>query len=183
MQSPESFIVIPKESKYNSGKKFGDIEFETVSGIENAKDVSKSAIVVATPFNYDGEIEIGDEVIIHHNIFRDYYDQKGKMKHSRAFLYDDFYTVIPEELFLYRKNGEWKPNLNFCFVEPIEEDSISVLDGVHLPYTGTIFLSNTHKVKSPIGFTPESEYEVWIDDKLYYRMRDVDVCIYDRFEI
>jgi hypothetical protein len=183
MQSPESFIVTPKEKKYKSGKKIGDVVFETVTSIENAKDVSKEAIVVALPLNYTGEIEVGDELIIHHNIFRDYYGHSGKMKHSRAFLYDDFYTAIPEEVFLYKKNGEWKPNDGFCFIEPIEEDSISILEGGFLPFTGTVWLSNTHKTKKPIGFTPESEYEVWIGDKLYYRMRDVDVCIYDRFEV
>jgi hypothetical protein len=183
MQSPDSFIVTPKKKKYKSGKKFGNVEFETVTSIENAKDVSKEAIIVALPLNYHGEIEVGDEVIVHHNIFRDYYNQRGIMKHSRAYLYDDLYTAIPEELFLYKKDGKWKANLNFCFVEPIEEDSISILEGGTLPHTGTIWLSNTHKVNEPIGFTPESEYEVWIDDKLYYRMRDIDVCIYDRFEV
>lgn len=181
MQSPDSFIVTPKYKKYKSGKKFGNVEFETVTSIENAKDVSKEAIIVTLPLNYHGDIEVGDEVIVHHNIFRDYYDQHGKMKHSRAFLYDSLYTVIPEELFLFKKNGKWQPNLNFCFVEPIEEDSISILDGGHLPHTGRVYLSNTHKSTSPIGFTPESEYEVWIDEKLYYRMRDTDVCIYERF--
>lgn len=183
MRSPNSFVVTPKHKKYKKGLKFGDVEFDTVTSIENAKDVSKEAIVVAVPLNYDGEIEVGDELIIHHNIFRDYYDQKGKMKHSRAYLYDDFYTAIPEEVFLYKKDGKWKPNLDFCFVEPIEEDEISILEGGFLPHTGRIYLSNKHKVKSPIGFTPDSEYEVWIDGKLYYRMRDVDICIYDRFEI
>jgi len=183
MRSPESFIVTPKFKKYNSGKKYGNKVLETVASIENAKDVSKEAIVVAVPLSYHGEIEVGDELIIHHNIFRDYYDHGGKMKHSRAYLYDDLYTAIPEEVFLYKKRGEWVPNLDFCFVEPIEEDSISVMEGNFLPYTGKIYLSNTHKSKSVIGFTPESEYEVWIDEKLYYRMRDRDVCIYDRFSI
>jgi len=183
MQSPDSFIVTPKEKKYNSGKKIGEVIFDTVTSIENAKDVSKEAIVVSLPLNYEGEVEVGDEVIIHHNIFRDYYDQNGNMKHSRAYLYDDFYTAIPEELFLYKKNGKWKANLDFCFIEPLEEDSISILEGGFLPHTGNVYLSNTHKPKSPIGFTPESEYEVYIDGKLYYKMSDRDVCIYDRFEI
>ena len=183
MQSPESFIVKPKNKKYKLGKKFGNVEFETVTSIENAKDVSKEAIIVALPLNYQGDIKIGDEVIVHHNIFRDYYDQRGVMKHSRAFLYDNLYTVIPEELFLYKKDKKWKPNLNFCFVEPLEEDNISILEGGFLPHTGKIWLSNTHQVNEPVGFTPESEYEVWIDDRLYYRMRDCDVCIYNRFEL
>lgn len=182
MRSPDSFIVTPKYGKYKEGITFGDVVFDTVASIENAKDVSKEAVVVAVPLNYKGEIEVGDEVIIHHNIFRDYYNQMGKTKHSRAFLYDDFYTAIPEELFLYRKNGEWKANGDFCIVEPIEEDTISILEGGKLPHTGKIVISNTHKVSKPVGFTPESEYEIWIDGKLYYRMKDIDICVYDRFD-
>lgn len=183
MRSPESFIVTPKDRKYKSTKKLGGVDFETVVSIENAKDVSQEAIVVQLPMNYNGEIEIGDELIIHHNIFRDYYSQNGKMKHSRAYLYDDLFTAIPEEVFLYKKEGKWKANLSFCFVEPMEEDSISILDGVKLPHTGKIWVSNMHKVSEPIGFTPESEYEVWVDGKPYYKMSDSDICIYDRFTI
>lgn len=181
MRSPESFIVTPKDRKYKKGKQYGDVEFETVTSIEDAKDVSKEGIVVAVPLIYKGEIEVGDEVIIHHNIFRDYYDQTGKMKHSRAYLFDDLYTAIPEEVFLYKKNGKWKPNLNFCFIEPILEDEISILEGQTLPHTGKIYLSNNHKSNLPIGFTPESEYEVWVDGKMYYKMSDNDICLYDRF--
>lgn len=183
MRSPESFIVTPKDRKYKKGKQYGNVEFETVTSIEDAKDVSKEGIVVALPLVYNGEIEIGDEVIIHHNIFRDYYDQKGVMKHSRAYLYEDLYTAIPEEVFLYKKNGKWKANLNVCFVKPITEDNISILEGGYLPHTGTIYLSNNHKCNSPIGFTPESEYEVWVDGVMYYKMTDVDICIFDRFEV
>jgi len=182
MRSPESFIVSPRNRKYKKGIQVGTVEFETVTSIENAKDVSQEAIVVAVPLNYNGEIEVGDDLIIHHNIFRDYYDQTGTMKHSRAFLFDNLYTAIPEEVFLYKKDGKWKPNLNFCFVTPILEDEISILEGGVLPHTGTIYLSNTHKCKSPIGFTPESEYEVWVDGKMYYKMSDNDICLYDRFE-
>jgi hypothetical protein len=183
MKAPQSFIVTPKDGKYKKGKSLGDKVFSTVTSIEDAKDVSKEAIVVAVPMNYDGEIKAGDEVIIHHNIFRAYYNQRGKMTFSRAYIYDDLYHAIPEEVFLYKKDGKWKPNLDYCFVKPIEDDNISVLSGMKLPHTGTIFLSNEHKESSPIGFTPDSEYEVWVDNEMYYRMRDCDVCVYERFDI
>lgn len=156
--------------------------FKTSSSIEDAKDVSKEAIVVSLPHNYKGIIEVGDEILIHHNIFRDYYDQTGKLKHSRAFIYDNLYHAIEDEVFVVKKSGKWVANADFCFVEPHTEDTISILDVGNLPHTGTIYLSNTHKSKSPIGFTPESEYEVIIDGKMYYRMRDRDICIYERFE-
>lgn len=183
MKSPESFIVTPKERRYKSAIEVGNVKLETVTSIENAKDVSMEAIVVALPLNYEGEIEVGDDLIIHHNIFRDYYNQHGNLTHSRAFLHDGLYHAIPEEVFCYKKGDEWKPCPNVCLVLPLTEDDISLLEGVFLPHTGTIYLSNTHKGKSPIGFTPESEYEVWIDNVMYYKMRDIDICLYDRFEV
>jgi len=182
MRSPENFIVTPKDKKYNSITKIAGTEFVTSTSIEDAKDVSKEAIVVNVPLGYEGIIEVGDEVLIHHNIFRDYYDHNGKMKHSRAFLYDGLYSVIPEELFLIKKQGSWIANLDYCFVKPILDDTISVLDVGNLQHTGTIFISNLHETEAPIGFTPESEYEIEIDGQLYYRMRDRDVCLYNRFD-
>lgn len=181
MRSPHSFIVTPKKRKYKT-KTIAGVEFEIATSVEDAKDVSKEAIVVALPLVYEGEIKVGDEVLIHHNIFRDFYDARGNLKHSRAYLYDDLYTAIPEEVFLYKQNGKWKPHLDFCIVKPILEDNISLISQGDLPHTGTIFLSNEHFTDEPIGFTPESEYEIWIDGEMYYRMRDRDICLYERFK-
>jgi len=183
MRAPESFIVSPLEGRYNRGMEVDGVVFGTVTSIEDAKDVSKRAVVVSVPLNYKGEISEGDEVIVHHNIFRSYYNQQSKLTNSRAHLYDDLYQVIPEELFLYRKNDRWIPNLDFCFVKPVDRDNISKLSGLKLPHTGIVVYSNKHKTKDPIGFTPESEYEVVIDDEILYRMRDCDVSIYDRFTV
>jgi pectate lyase len=181
MQAPQSFIVTPKFKRYKSGKQMGDKVFETVTSIEDAKDVSKEGIVIAVPLNYNGEIEVGDEVIIHHNIFRSYYDQMGKLKYSRAHLFDDYFQAIPEELFLYKKEGEWIPNIDFCFVEPVHVDEDSILDQ-KLEHTGVIYVSSEHPTGMKIGFTPESEYEVFVDGNMYYRMRNIDVCVYIREE-
>ncbi len=40
--------------------------------------LSKKAVVVQTPAAYTTKINIGDELYIHHNIFRRWYDQKVK---------------------------------------------------------------------------------------------------------
>jgi hypothetical protein len=183
MRAPQSFIVTPKHKKYKEGKEMGGKVFETTTSIENAKDVSQEGIVVALPMNYKGEIEVGDEVIIHHNIFRAYYNQQGKLTFSRAYLYDDMYHVIPEEVFLYKKNGKWKPFMDVCFVRPIKEDNISVLEGLELMHTGEVVWSNIHPTDTVVGFTPESEYVVEVDGEKYYKMRDVDICLYERFSI
>lgn len=183
MRSPLDFLVTPKHKKYNSTTQIGNVEFTKAVSIENAKDVSKEGVVLAVPHNYNGIIEIGDEVLLHHNIFRDYYDQSGHFKHSRAHIYDGMYHCIEEEIFLVKKGDDWVPNMDYCIVEPVLEDTISLLDKGALAHTGNIYLSNTHKSKSPIGFTPESEYEIEIDGKFYYRMKDSDICLYERFEL
>lgn len=132
--------------------------------------------------NYKGSIKAGDEVIIHHNIFRAYYNQQGRLTFSRAYLYNDLYTVIPEEIFLYKQEGQWKAFEDVCFVKPLTEDKISTLKGQQLPHTGMVQWSNVHPTDTVVGFTPESEYVVEVDGEKYYKMRDIDVCIYDRFE-
>lgn len=180
MQAPESFIVTPKDKRYKQGKEMGGVLFETTVSIEDAKDVSKEGVVISVPLNYKGEIKPGDDVIIHHNIFRIYYNQHGKMTYSRAYLYQDRYQAIDDEVFLYKTANGWKAHHDWCFVEPMEEDSITLL-GDHLPHTGKVVYSNTHPVGEIIGFTPESEYEVLVDGKKLYRMRDKDVCLYERF--
>lgn len=177
MKAPKSFIVTPAEDRYAKTK-----SGLSISTTENAKNVSKRAWVVALPHNYHGPIEVGDEVLVHHNIFREYLDMQGRLQRSRAYLYDELYHAIPEEIFLYHQEGAWHAHLDYCYIEPILVDDISELDKGDLQHTGTIFLSNMHKTGDPIGFTPESEYEIWIDGKLYYRMRDKDVCLYERFE-
>ena len=39
--------------------------------------------------------EIGDEVILHHNVFRRWYDIRGNEKNSAAFLSENDYIVSP----------------------------------------------------------------------------------------
>lgn len=182
MISPQCFIVKPKEEKYKT-ELISGVCIKTSMSIENAKDVSKKAIVVSTPLMYDGEIEKGDEVLIHHNIFREFYGHKGKVTRAFAYLFDDLYQIIPEELFAYKKDGQWKANLDFCFVEPIKNYSISNIYSGDLKHTGRIRFSNFHKTNNPVLFTPESEYEVNVDGEILYRMRDKNIMLYDRLSM
>ena len=176
MYAPFSFIVTPKGKKrYRPANEGG---FATSSSIEFAKDVNRNAIVVAVPKGYDGKIQPGDEAFIHHNVFRIYYNQQGKATNSRCFLYDDLYTVSPEELFLYKQDGVWYPHGDWCYVRPIKEDKISEFKQSRLEHTGIIVMSNEHKEGTIIGFTPESEYEVDFNGETLYRMRNIDICVY-----
>ena len=40
---------------------------------------------VATPLGYDGEIVVGDLLLVHHNVFKFYNDMKGRQKSGKSF--------------------------------------------------------------------------------------------------
>lgn len=150
---------------------------EVVASIENAKDVDKRAVVVAIPLMYNGPIKVGDEVICHHNIFREYLNSKGKVTFTRAHLYDNLFHAAPFEVFMYFRDGEWQAHGEFTFVEPVYEDN-SVITR-RKKHTGRIVASNVHPKGQVVGFTPESEYNISIErGEELFRMKDEDICLY-----
>ena len=76
MESLYRFIIKPKGERYDNEKKVGDKSLITNTRIETFQSVSKKAIVIALPKAYKTDIKVGDEVIIHHNVFRRFYDMK-----------------------------------------------------------------------------------------------------------
>lgn len=179
MVSPFDFIIRPKDdTKYNREKKIGDKTLITSTSIENAKDVNRFGIVVEVPLSYNGDIKIGDEVVIHHNIFRDYYGYDGKIKHSASYLFDNLYLVDESQIYLYKgsDDSDWKTNLDYCFVKPVMQEMFSVKSKKNL--TGVVIHTKDDTLSNcTIGFTPESEYEFEIDGSILYRMRERDICI------
>jgi hypothetical protein len=82
MQSIFNFIVKPIAGRYDNRKKIGDKELILNTELQNHQYVSRNAIVVHTPRSLKTDIKKGDEVIIHHNIFRRFHDIKGEEKNS-----------------------------------------------------------------------------------------------------
>jgi len=71
MHSIYSFIVSPKKKRYNNEITIGDKTLITNSNVEDHNLVSKQAVIISVPLMYKGDIKIGDEVMIHHNILED----------------------------------------------------------------------------------------------------------------
>ena len=74
MQSLFNFIVKPKNERYDNKKYVDGQELLLNTEISDHRYVSRSAIVTATPKSENTDIQIGDEVILHHNVFRRWYD-------------------------------------------------------------------------------------------------------------
>ena len=80
MNSIYDFIVEPIGERYDNNLKVNDKNLILNCNIESFKFINKKAKVISIPLAYKTPIKVGDEIIIHHNIFRRYYDIRGKEK-------------------------------------------------------------------------------------------------------
>ncbi len=60
-------------------------------------------------------IKVGDEIYIHHNIFRRYYDIRGNEKNSGSFFKDNLFFCEPQQIYLYKQNNKCICNLKLLF--------------------------------------------------------------------
>jgi len=81
MKSLYDFIVKPyNEKRYSNSIKVEDKELVLNTKIESFKSVNNIAEVIAVPSAYKTDIKVGDKIIIHHNVFRVFYDMRGNKK-------------------------------------------------------------------------------------------------------
>ncbi len=182
MQSVFDFIIKPKNKRYNNTKQIGDSELLLNSEISDHRYVSRNGIVLALPKLETTKIKVGDEVILHHNVFRRWYNVRGEEKNSRSYWEDDKYFVKSDQIFLYKQNNEWQAPEGFCFIKPIESNNIIEKE---VPLRGIVKyvdkeLKNIDK-EDLVGFTPSSEYEFIVDGERLYRVPTNSISIkYER---
>ena len=170
MKSVYNFVVTPKGERYNNKTKVGDSELILNTEIFNHQFVNRTAIVKSIPIIGDTDIQPGDEVIVHHNVFRRWHNIKGVEKNSRSYFNEDTYLINFDQIFLYKNSNEWNAPKGYCFVQPIKStDQFDIeyekpLIGVVKYSDGTIDVGNT------VGFNPSSEYEFVVDGKRLYRI-------------
>jgi len=183
MNSIYHFIVKPLDKRYENTKSVGDKELIINSSIENHIFVSKKAVVVSTPAAYKTKIKIGDEVYIHHNVMRRYYDQKGVEKNSGTYFKDNLYFVTPEQIYMY--NG--KAHLNYCFIKPVLNKDY-LRNRKEQPNVGIVKYSNSSlesigiTPETLITFTPNSEFEFIINSERLYCMKSNDIALTHEYQ-
>ena len=80
MKSLFDFIVEPYGQRYKNEIKVGDKSLIINTKVESYKSVNNIAKVIAVPLAYKTQIQPGDLIMIHHNVFRRFYDIKGNEK-------------------------------------------------------------------------------------------------------
>ena len=170
MKSVYNFVVTPKGERYNNKKKVGDSELILNTEIYNHQFVNRTAIVKSIPLIGDTDIQPGDEVIVHHNVFRRWNNVKGIEKNSRSFFDENTYLITQDQIFLYKRNGVWNAPKGYCFVKPLKAiDQFNIES--EKPLQGIVKYSDgTVEVNELVGFRPSSEYEFIVDSERLYRV-------------
>lgn len=178
MKSLYSFIVKPLKSRYDNIRKVGDKTLIINTTIENHLFVSKEAVVVSIPAAYSSPIKVGDKLYVHHNLFRRWYDQKGKERNSATYFKDDLYFCAPNQIYMY--NG--KAFNDYCFISPVHDtDSFNTLK--EKPNVGIVRYSNSSledvgiTTGTLVTFTPNSEFEFIIGDERLYCMKSNNIAL------
>jgi len=170
MKSVYNFVVTPIGERYNNTKKVGDKELVLNTEVFNHQYVNRLAKVISTPIIGSTDINAGDTVIVHHNVFRRWHNQYGVEKNSRSYFNEDTYFINHDQIFLYKKNNKWQAPKGYCFVQPLKNKDQFNVD-TEKPLVGIVRYSDgTVNVGDLVGFKPGSEYEFVIENKLLYRV-------------
>jgi len=182
MKSIYDFIISPKDSRYTNSKKVGGKTLIVNTEIYNHQYVSRNAIVKSTPMICDTDIRSGDEVIVHHNVFRRWLDIKGIERNSKSYIDENNYCVKQDQIFSYKRNNKWLPVEGYCFVKPVKNKNIysnqqeEELVGV-IKQVDTRLKDFGIKENDLVGFIPNSEYEFVIDGQRLYRVLSNHISI------
>ncbi len=197
-----NYLIVEIEEAYNNTiTTENNITLVTNTSIQNVNNITRQAKVIAAP-EYT-RLRKGDEVIVHHNIFRLRNGIKGKLINSNFLIEKNRYFVPLTEVFMYKRNisSDWKALDPYCFVKPLEYTGNRKIKGFfmsnnHLRKTihkgneklkGIVTYTNKALIKRGINdgddiiFSPDSEYEFSINGEIHYRMKTTDIIIkYER---
>ena len=185
MRSIYDFIIEPFDDRYKNEASDKSLIINT--NIEDHTFVNKKARVIKTPIAYNTSINIGDEIYVHHNIFRRYYGMDGKEKNGSTYFKDNLYFCSLHQIYLHKGDKEFQTNLDYCLVKPIRNQSSfetskeEPLKGI-LKYTNPTLKKQGLLKDSLITFTPNSEFEFIVEGERLYCMKSNNIALQHEYE-
>ena len=186
MKSPYSFLITPlNNTRYDNISKYGDKTLIKSTSQEDHTTTNRFGVIKETPIiNHFPSIKKGDTVVLHHNIFRKFYDMKGVEQSGPCHFRDNTYIVDLEQVYLFKHRDKWNSVGEYCFIRPtVKKEGILLSLEKHEELHGEVVYGNKELESlgvfngDKIVFTPESEYEFEIDGEILYRMKTKDVCV------
>jgi len=182
MQSLYQFIIEPLGDRYNNKIKIDEKELIINSSISDHKFINRIAKVLNVPKAFKTSIKIGDTVVVHHNLFRRYYNLKGKSVNGSKFFKDNMYFAEISQVYLYNNNNKWHTTNDYCFVKPILENKelnaskLKKNTGI-LKYGNNSLEALRIMPEDLVGFKPNREFQFIIDNEILYCMESNDIVI------
>ena len=182
MKSLYDFMVKPVGNEYDNEVAVGDKKIILNTKIESFKFVNNIAEVIEVPTAYETPIKKGDLIVIHHNVFRTFYDMKGVKKKSRSSFVDGLYFCALDQVYLYKRNNKWNSINNRCFIKPLKiKDGLEVVKEQKL--IGILKIGNSSlealgiNEGDTVGYTPHGEYDFIVEEQRLYCMKSNDIVI------
>ena len=123
--------------------------------IYNHQFVNRKAKVIATPLLFSSPINVGDEVIIHHNVFRRWNNMKGEEKNSRSYLRENEYFITIDQIYLYKKE-DWLVIPGYSYIKPLLSNDNTTF-GLEKELVGMIkYSDSTFDKNEIIGYRPKT---------------------------
>ena len=178
MRSVHDYLVNPDGKRYNNTSESGLI---LNTEMQNHNYVNRVAIVLSCPvLGNKAGISPGDKLLIHHNVFRRFYDVRGNEKNSKSYFDEDTYFCSDDQVYMVDKGNGWESLPGFTFVQPIKEMR-ELQDGKEFPLLGIVAYPDKEqpevKVDDIISFEPGSEFEFEVDNKKVYRILSNSITI------
>lgn len=183
------YFLVRAEQDYNNDHTIAgtDITVTLNTTIEAVPFINRVGTVQSAPAGTI--LDQGDQVVVHHNIFRQINNLKGQMVKSDYHIWDKLYYVPPTEVFMFKKPGDedWRAVDPYVFVEPILAEKLEsqyldlvVQDKYHqhlgiITHINQELIDNGLRVGDKIVFSRDSEHQYDLDGRTLYRMRTSDI--------
>jgi hypothetical protein len=180
MKALFDFIIEPVGERYNNKKGVEDSELILNTELHNHNYSNRIAKVIAVPSEIKTEIEVGDKVIVHHNVFRRFKDIRGVEKNSKSYYKDNIYFAGEDQVYAYKRCRSWMACKGFNFVKPIKETKMFSInfekEGIGVLYAKDPELKELSE-GDLVGFKPGAEYEFVIGKDRVYRVPTNSITI------
>jgi hypothetical protein len=180
MKALFDFIIEPVGERYNNKKGVEDSELILNTELHNHNYSNRIAKVIAVPSEIKTEIEVGDKVIVHHNVFRRFKDIRGVEKNSKSYYKDNIYFAGEDQVYAYKRCRSWMACEGFNFVKPIKETKMFSInfekEGIGVLYAKDPELKELSE-GDLVGFKPGAEYEFVIGKDRVYRVPTNSITI------
>ena len=176
MNAYKDYIIEPVGDRYNNSVRVDDKELILNTEIFNHQYINRLAKIIATPLLFQSPLNVGDEVIVHHNIFRRWNDVKGREKNSRSYWKDNKYIISQDQIYLYKRE-DWVAMSGFSFVKPIKQNDKFSLENEQSLIGIIKYSDGTFRKEELVGFRPKIQCEDFINEERLYRVKNNFITI------